>query len=201
LRFSARLFFVLIWLTGLSLAQSHTPDDGVVEDNVYTNFFFQVRFPFSASWVPQSATVVNDLEEITRVHLPNAAKGAHNLLTLFRSLPGGGPNIHGRAIIAVLVEDVSSRADVRNSSDYVTKLADGLHSAGEIRPGTPQEVKLGGRTFYRLDLKSKSPTGAPVYHALVFTMTKGYALGFFLSSPTQPLLTNMAATLDQTKFY
>ena len=49
-------------------------------------------------------------------------------------------------------------------------------------------------------MKGKSE-GADVYQSGVFTVLNGYAVGFLLTSPTQPLLDNMAATLNKVQFF
>jgi hypothetical protein len=191
----------------LCFAQSTSPNDGSVEDNVYTNFFFQLRYPFSASWVPLSDATSEQIHEAVQAHLGTnsatleaPAKGSHTLLTLARNLPGSA-GTHSRAIILLIADDVSSDAKVTSAKDCVVKLAERLKKAHYTAVKDPQEVQLSGRTFFRQDLKGTTSAGAPVYESVFFTLAKGYALGFILTAPNEQMRGSMVEGLGKVKFF
>jgi len=195
-------------LSAVCLGQSRSPDDASTEDNVYTNFFFRFHYSFSASWVPQPADVAEQLQKAGQSRLDDgkqtdAAKVEKHyyLLTLFRNLPGQGVNGRSRAIISLVADDVSAHPEATTGRECVLKLAEHLKKAHYAPVGEPQEVQIGGLTFFRQDLKGTSSAGAPVYQSAIFTVSKGYALGFMLISPSQSMLSNMAGTLDKVQFY
>ena len=59
------------------------------------------------------------------------------------------------------------------ASDYRAFKEGPLHAVGE-----PKEVKISGQTFFRQDLKGRDSSGTPVFQSSLFTVTRGYALGF-----------------------
>jgi hypothetical protein len=192
LRFSARLVFVAALLLVVPcLGQSASPDDASTEGNVYTNFFFHLRYSFSASWVAQSID-----DETSR---PGAQ--TRHLLTLVRNFPGQGPNGHSRATISLVAEDPASHPGISSGKEYVLQLAEDLKKDNYASLGDPQEVQLGGRSFFRLDLKGKTSSGSTAYQTVVFSLSKGYALGFILLAPNEKMLARMAGTLDKVEFF
>jgi hypothetical protein len=187
------------------LAQSTTPLESSTEGNVYTNFFFRFRYPFSSSWVPQSMDVVQQLEKEGRTRLddekpPNAEKH-YNLLTLFRNFPGQGPNGHSRAIIEIIAEELSSHREITSGRECVLKLTDRLKKAHYTPMGDPQETQISKQTYFRQDVKGKNSSGVPEFQSYIFTINRGHALGFILVAPSQLMLNNMLETVNKTEFY
>jgi hypothetical protein len=134
--------------------------------------------------------------------LPDSAKSAksYELLSLFRSLPGQGPNGRSRALISLTAEEVPAHSEPTDGKDALLQFTDRLKKQRYIPVGKLQELKIGSHAFFRQDMKGKSE-GADVYQSGVFTVLNGYAVGFLLTSPTQPLLDNMAATLNKIQFF
>jgi hypothetical protein len=209
LRFSARIFLTALLLTACCLGQSRSPDDGSTQDNVYTNFFFQLRYPFTASWVPQPPSAAEELQQAGEAKSesggtdgsPANAEKSYYLLTLFRTIPGQGPAGRSRAIITLVANDNASHPEITSGKEAVVLLTEKMKQRHYTPMGAPQELKLSGQSFFRQDMKATNSAGVPVYQSMVFTVTKGYALGFLLVSPTKPLLDSMLGTLDSFKFY
>ena len=104
------------------LAQSTTPLESSTEGNVYTNFFFRFRYPFSSSWVLQPMNVVQQLEKEAPTRLdekPLNAEKHYNLLTLFRNFPGQGPTGRSRASIELITEELSSHREITTGRECV----------------------------------------------------------------------------------
>ena len=195
-----------LFLVVPSLGQSTSPDDGATEDNVYTNFFFQLRYPFSASWVPLTAAATAQIREAGQARLgddqPQASSAkTYHLLSLARNFPGDGPNGRSRALILLVAEDLSSNSEIASAADCVRKVAGRLKQANFTAVGDPQEIQLSGRKFSRQELKGVSSAGTPVYESVYFTLARGHALGIILVAPSQPVLGGMMGTLDKLKFY
>jgi hypothetical protein len=205
LRSSARVFLIALLFSATCLGQYRSPADSATEGNVYTNFFFRFRYAFTSSWVPQAATVAADLPEAEQARLNESggtqkAGKLYYLLTLFRNLPGQGVAGHSRAVISMIAEDVSSNTQISGGKDCVLKLAERMKKSRYTPVGGPQEMQIGGHTFFRQDMKG-TLAGAPVYQTAIFTTSGGYAVGFLLITPNQPLLTHMVGTVKGLQFY
>jgi len=205
LRFSARFFLTVLLFSVTCLGQYRSPADSATEGSVYTNFFFRFRYTFTLSWVPQAANVARELPEAEQARL-NDEGGAQRagkfyyLLTLFRNLPGQGVAGHSRAVISMVAEDISSNTQISGGKDCVLKLAERMKNARYTPVGEPQEMQIAGHTFFRQDMKG-TLAGAPVYQSAIFTTSGGYAVGFLLITPNQPLLTHMVGTVKGLQFY
>jgi hypothetical protein len=65
--------------------------------------------------------------------------------------------------------------------------------------GTPQELLLGGRKFWKADLTLRMSDG--VRHAAqIATVEKGYVLQFLLASPDTTGLDEMMKTMQSLRF-
>jgi hypothetical protein len=205
LRFSARIILSTLLFSATCLGQYRSPADSATEGNVYTNFFFRFRYSFTSSWVPQAAGVAGDLPEAEQARL-NEDSGAQKagkfyyLLTLFRNLPGQGVAGHSRAVMSLVAEDVSSNPQIAGGKDCVLKLAQRMKKSRYVPVGEPEEMQIAGHTFFRQDMKG-TLAGATVYQTAIFTTSGGYAVGFLLTTPNQPLLTHMIGTVKALQFY
>jgi hypothetical protein len=188
-------------LTAICSAQS-TPLESSIGANVYTNFFFRFRYEFTPSWVPQPVSMDPEMEKRDREGKAGAAKtpDSYVLLNLTRTLPDQGPNGRSRAVISLTAEEVPPHSEIVDGQAALLKFTDNLKKQHYITIGKLQVLKIGGHDFFRQDMKGKSE-GADVYQSGVFTVLNGYAVGFLLTSPTQPLLDNMAATLNKIQFF
>ncbi len=186
------------------VAQSPSPNDGSVQDSVYTNFFFRLRYQFTASWVPQPASVAEELQKAAEPKSNSTRtdpEKSYHLLTLFRTLPGQGPAGRERAVISLIASDNSAHPEIASGREVVVALAEKMKARHYGAIGEPKEVTISGQSFFRQDMKSAGPSGVPVYESLVFTVIKGYSFGFRFVSPSKSLLTSMVASLDKASFY
>ena len=155
--------------------------------------------------MPQAPNVAGELPEAEQPRL-NEDRGTQKagrlyyLLTLFRNLPGQGIAGHSRAVISLVAEDISSNSQIAGGKDCVLTLAERMKKSRYIPVGEPQEMQIGGHTFFRQDMKG-TLAGSPVYQTAIFTTSGGYAVGFLLITPNQPLLTHMVGTVKALQFY
>jgi hypothetical protein len=203
LKFSFRLLLAIVLMALPCLGQSSSPDDSSIQDDVYTNFFFQFRYPFTASWVQQGPPAVKQIQSAHQISLgaeAAASSNFHYLLTLVRNMPGQGPG-HGRAVMVLMAEDVSSDASIVSGKEFTEKFAERVKKEKYIAVGQPREAEFGGRTFFRQDFKGTSALGTPIYESAFFMLARGHALGFVLASPTEAMLNNMVTLIERVKFY
>ena len=208
MRFSARIFLAVLLLSAYCLAQNRSPYESSTEGNVYTNFFFRFRYSFTASWVAQPMDVGERMQKGGQPLADDdkeviiSKEGKHySLLTLSRSLPGQGVNGRSHATVQIVAEDLSSHREVNSGKECVLQMAEHLKKAHYTPVGEPKEVKIGGQTFFRQDLKGRDSSGTPVFQSSLFTVNRGYAVGFILVAPAQLMLNNMVETMDKVEFY
>jgi hypothetical protein len=147
--------------------------------------------------------MVGEMEKRDREgKLPDSAKApkSFELLNLFRTLPGQGPNGRSRALISLTAEEVPAHTEIVDGQAALLKFTDNLKKQRYTPVGKLQALEIGGHSFFRQDMKGRSE-GADVYQSGVFTVMNGYTVGFLLTSPTQTLLDNMAATLNKLQFF
>jgi hypothetical protein len=184
-----------------------SPRDSSLDANVYTNFFFRVRYPFSASWVPELAT--DKLRRVSPSCLgnPNDSgsdvpnKNLYNLLTLERNFPGHGTIGDSKGTIWLIAENVSGEQTIASGKSCLEKLSARVQSDRLSPTRDIQEVKLSGMNFFRQDFAGVSHSGGPLQETAFFTLTRGYALGFILTGPNEQAMTNMLATLEKMESF
>jgi hypothetical protein len=128
-------------------------------------------------------------------------KHSYNLLTLARNIPGQGLAGRSRAILVIQAEELASDSGIRSGQDCAAKLTEHLKKKRFTAVGHAKELHLSGASFYRQDFKGTSAAGAPLYESAFFTVSKGYALGFILSAPTEQMRELMIDTLEKMKFF
>ena len=191
-----------VFLSVLSCAAQTSPLESSIGGNVYTNFFFRFRYEFTSSWVSQPVSMDSEMAKRDREGKAGAAKtpNSYELLNLVRSLPGQGPNGRSHAEITLTAEELPAHSEIADGKDSLLKFTDNLKKQRYTPIGKLQELKIGGHSFFRQDMKGKSE-GADIYQAGVFTVLNGYTVGFLLTSPTESLLDNMASTLNKVQFF
>lgn len=207
MRFSVRLGVATVLLVVLACAQSTSPLDSSLAANVYTNFFFRFRYPFSASWVPEPATdqlqreSPSCLGNPTETGTSSPSRNLHNLLTLRRTFPAHGSIGQFKATEWVIAENVSADPAIVSGRECLEKLAARAPNYRLLAARDIREVKLGGTTFFRLDLAGLSPSNVPMQETAFFALTKGHALGFVLTAPNEQVMANVIASLEKVKFF
>lgn len=199
----------LFFVAAAACAQS--PTDSSLLETAYTNHFFGFRYDISPSWTPQTEAAKQKFTELRRVRLnpnldvPGSALDAsgkkvfYNLLTLTRPIPASDGRSN-RAVMGLLAEDVSFDPALASGKDVVLKLAGRLTAFHYVPAKDAVEIQIGGRTFFRQDLKqTASGSGAP-HETLVFSVVRRYALGFVLIAPNQQVLESMVSGLNKLEF-
>ena len=209
MRFSARVILILSLplLASTGAGQSMSPLDSSLDAHVYTNFFFRLRYPFSASWVPALAT--DQRQRISPSCLGNAGetgtfspdRNLHDLLILERDFPGHGGIGDAKGTIWLIAENVSGEPSLSGGKACLEKLSERARARHLSPTRDIREVKLMGKSFFRLDLAGVSAANTPLHETALFTLAQGYALGFVLTAPSEQALTGMVSTLDKLESF
>ena len=142
------------------------------------------------------------MEKRDREGKAGAAKtpSSYQLLNLTRTLPGQGPNGRSYADILLTAEEVPPHSEVTSGKDAVLQITEKLKKNRYTPVGKLEQFTIGTREFFRQDMKGKSE-GADSYQSAVYTVDRGYYVGFIFTSPSQSLLTNMVATVKKIQYF
>lgn len=154
------------------------PDEGSVENGVYTSDFFHFSYT-----LPEGFEVDEDFQ--------SAEEDQSN--TAFVLLAAQGPlSGEDRRDMVVIMAD----HDAASAEAYVDKVQrDYAQKQGfEVLKPT-YAVTLGGKPFYRADFRKEG-----TYQTAVFTVLKGYAVGFSIAAPNGDEMNTLLASLDSVKF-
>jgi hypothetical protein len=148
---------------GASDSMTPLPEEGKVADGRYSNAYFGLSYPIPAGWTEQPAG-------------PPPSEGGSYVLTQLAFWDRQQQSV--RAHVLVAAQDLFFSANPAPSAkDWMVSLRQGVVSQYEIERG-PEEVKIAGRTFYRVAYRSPLiglhwrvlSTDARC-HALTFTFT------------------------------
>src|ERR1041385_3410653 len=200
LKFRLHLQLAAMLLFAVSCFAQSTPLESSVGANVYTNFFFRFRYEFTSSWVSQPVSMNKETEKRDREGKSGATKtpNSYELLNLTRTLPGQGPNGRSSAVISLSAEEIPAHSEITSGREAVVQFIEKQKKRRYTPIGKLEELTIGGHKFFRQDMKGKS-AGADSYQSAVYTVDRGYAVGFLFTSPTQSLLTNMVATVEKVQ--
>jgi len=202
LKFKLWFSLAAVLLFACNCSAQSTPLESSIGANVYTNFFFRFRYEFTSSWVSQPVSMDREMEKRDREGKSGAAKtpNSYELLNLTRTLPGQGPNGRGRAVISFIAEELPAHSEITSGKEAVLQITEKLKKNRYTPVGKLEELTIGGHKFFRQDMKGKSE-GAESYQSAVYTVDRGYTVGFLFTSPTQSLLTNMVATVEKIQYF
>jgi hypothetical protein len=148
---------------GTSDSVTPLPEDGKVDRGRYSNAYFSLSYPIPAGWTEQPAG-------------PPPSEGGSYVLTQFAFLDREQQRV--RAHVLVTAQDLFFGANPASSArEAMVSMRQGVKAQYEIERG-PEEVKIAGRTFYRVAYGSSLvglhwrvlSTDARC-HALTFTFT------------------------------
>ena len=200
---------LLLCAVPCSLAQGTSPSDSTISGNAYINFYFRIRYEFTASWIPLANATTEQVREFNLDKIATSCLhpdhdprtvGAQDLLTLLRKLPRTMQYADRYAAVLVVAEKLPSDSPVQTGKDCSLKLTEYLQENGYSVLGKASEVQIGDHTFFRQDLKGNSRTGA-VYESLVYTTMRGYAIGIVFMAPNQQMLETTVSTLRNFTFF
>ena len=186
------------------------PDDGSTSGNLYTNKFFGFSFAFPKGWTAVKADSARAIANLGGTLLANgdpmlqdvtqaSDRINYPLLVVMEGM--ANKQALSMRMIQIIASDVRSQPGLKSSEDFLRFSAAMYKQLGlpmEI-VGTPQELPLGGRKFWKADLTIRMTNG--VQHAAQIAMIeKGYVLQFLLMSPDAAGLEEIMKSMRSLRF-
>lgn len=186
------------------------PDDGSVSANVYTNRFFGFSFEFPQGWTVVKEDAAKAIAKLGGTLLARAdpvlqdvtqasERITYTLLVVIEGM--ASEQALSTRMIEIIASDMRSQPDLKSGKDFLEFSATMYKQLGlPMRiVGSPQELPLGGRKFWKADLTVRMTNGS--HHAVqVATMEKGYLLQFLLASPDAAGLDEILKTMQSLRF-
>ena len=182
-----------------------SPDSGAIVKNTYTNDFFGLKFTFPAKWFPIGEVAKDRLSDLSKNTLESSGgmsrkaadvvqKRTYNLLTVFNHAPGT-PGVKRLRSEVIAGEDISYAPGVKTGKDYMLKMLPLMEKLGgeQISPG--EEVQVGGKAFFRQDIRQPGTTTGS-YQSYLCTVMKGYALCAIITTEDRQVTDSLAKGLS-----
>jgi hypothetical protein len=161
------------------------PDEGSVSNDTYTNRFFgfEYTFPDHLDVQDQADFMGGQLDQSSRSFV---------LLAAFGPAPDGS-GAEGVVLLADNAAGYPGLADAAAYLDKVTRPAAEKQRFELVTPARP--VDLAGQKFFRIDFRRDE-----VLQSSIFTLRRGYALGFTLVAHSPEQLQRLLDSLQTLKF-
>ena len=178
-------------------AQTKLPNDGLVKNGVYFNFFFGLGFRYPPDWVVHDEAVNERIQERAKEEAAKTGNSAQqkNTYVLFTSTryPKGTPGIAVNPAVFVVAEKVSGNP---NGKDYLLSLRP-LKQKRSIQPvlAEPLEFRVAGLQFFR-DNYTGEINSVPMGQAIFVTVKNGYALIFSFTGQDEKSVGEMAESMN-----
>lgn len=181
-------------------AQTRSPDDGGVKNNLYYNSYFGFAFNYPKDWhIPDDA--VNERireranEEAAKTGTLPQMKSTYLLFTATRH-PPGTTGIKLNPTILVVAESIAAVQGNPSAKDYLLGLRPMKMKRG-VEPvlKEPVQFRAGGFDFFRDDYSGKL-SDVPVKQSIFVHFRKGYAIVFSFLGEDQKSLAEMAASMS-----
>jgi predicted nucleic acid-binding Zn ribbon protein len=154
------------------------PDEGSVENGVYTSDYFHFSYTLPEGFEVDEDFIGAEEDQSNTSFVLLAAQG-----------PLSGEDRRDMVVIMADREATTAEAYVAKvQRDYAQK--QGFEILKSAYP-----VTLGGKPFYRADFRKEG-----TYQTAVFTILKGYAVGFTIAAPNGDEMNTLLASLDSVKF-
>jgi hypothetical protein len=161
-----------------SPATAPDPDEGSLDNGIYTSDFF--RFTYT---LPEGFEV----DEEFLADLEDQSKTTFVLLAAQGPLSGEDR----RNVVVIMADTEATTADAyiaKVTRDYAQK-----QNFEVLRPA--YEITVGGKPFYRADFRKEG-----TFQTAVFTVLKGYAVGFTMAAPNQEAMQALVDSLNSVQF-
>jgi hypothetical protein len=155
------------------------PDDGSLNGSEYTSDYFGFSYD-----LPEGLAAQDDFMQ----GRTDSSKQAFVLLAAF------GPAQGGRKGVVIMADKAFGEA--KDAAAYLAKVTHDYAQGGDFEVlQDAREYMFGGRKFYRADYKKDA-----TYQTAVFTVDKGYALGFNFAAPSSEDMELLVDSLRTLKF-
>jgi hypothetical protein len=157
------------------------PEGGAVTNNIYTNQYFGLSYPFSSDWIEKFKGP------------PPSDSGGYVLAQLRRPDSFKGPS---KGTILVTAQDLFfGYTPASNAMELIKYTKDTLTSDYKVeRP--PTEIKIANRSFVRFDYMSPV---AELHWYVLATEIRCHAVQFVLTSRDSTLLESLIRDMDKMK--
>lgn len=154
------------------------PDEGSVDGNVYTSDFFHFQYTLPEDFSVDEDFLSDLQDESNSTFVLLAAQG-----------PLSGEDRRDMVVIMADHEATTAEAYVQKvTRDYAQK-----QQFEVLKPSYP--VTVAGKPFYRADFRKEG-----TYQTAVFTVLKGYAVGFSIAAPSEETMNGLLESLNSVKF-
>jgi hypothetical protein len=154
------------------------PDEGSVDGNVYTSDFFRFQYTLPEGFNVDEDFLADLQDESNSTFVLMAAQG-----------PLSGEDRRDMVVIMADREATTAEAYVQKvTRDYAQK-----QQFEVVKPAYP--VTVAGKPFYRADFRKEG-----TYQTAVFTVLKGYAVGFSIAAPSEETMNPLVESLNSVKF-
>jgi hypothetical protein len=200
------------------------PEAWRIEENVYNNDFYGLRYEFPKGWFIDKALMENDANQkkqhASRPDPKDPMYGVwldiqcgHLLLAVSRDdwkTTGGEDRGMGITHILLNVSDVVFRHNITTAKDLLNSRKESLRETSQV-VREPADYVFDGQLFSRMDLKEtalpvmerggkiRSP-GGTVYEAEIIGVRNGYWIEFDFAADSLQELEELFQTLDSLQF-
>ena len=186
-------------------------DYGTVENNLYTNSFFNFKATLPDGWIVQSKKQTEDLVEIGKDMVAgedenlkaviNASEiNSAYLLTVFQYEVGAAVDYNPSLML--IAENLKIAPGIKNGSDYLFQTRK-LFEQSQIKynhiDDTFEKVKIGNRDFYRMNLDINH-TGMNIKQSYYSTVINGFSFNAIISYVTDNQKQELEKTLSTFNF-
>lgn len=185
------------------------PDDGSVDEGVYSNRFFGFSVTYPKDWVVHGEATNVRLKEIGKERAASTGamsaassevllKNTYQLLTAFQYPLGAAVGMNpGFMLVA---ERVSHAPAIVTGRDYLLSVRPLMIKTG-VMPinDAPIELTLAGRKFFRQDSRMLV-NGETIDQSIIITIDKAFALAFILSGKGPRSIDEMFNAVKTLKF-
>ncbi len=192
------LLFVLMFSLGVSQRTASRGDDapasGSIEKDVYRNLYFGLSYRIPEGLVVDTMDFTQKMEK----HFEGKPR-AQTYVLLSAHEKSFWPK--GRRIIVLTADHAERYGGLKNGGVYLRKVVRYHREEGFKVLRESAQGLFGGQEFFRADFKKwKWADLLPVYVTAVFTVRRGYAVGFMLAANTKGTVEELAESLNTLEF-
>lgn len=189
---------ILFFFTGYVKAQTSF-DYGKVEENIYSNTFFNCTISLPENWVVVDLPFDNGVDKEQKKDISEIFSA--NLLSIFKyPLNSGTQKNPG---ISIVVENVADYPQVKNGNDYLQFVKNGLENSIDIKNRVIDEVLdkevINGIEFYKLNF-TDSADGIVLKQIYCATVVKGFSFSIIYVYENDLELSVIKKSLKTLKF-
>jgi tetratricopeptide (TPR) repeat protein len=194
---------------GFTPSVGYSPDNGVVDRNIYTNRFFGFSFQFPENWTPLTVEAARAAAKLGAGMLSGGdptfedaqQAGAAHAYPLLFVVPPKDQGISSRGIQIQALDSQITGPDIASGKEFLesaARLYRRMHTP--LQPtGPPTEVSTDDRKLWRLDMTMNVDNNLHYFSEIV-TIQDGFLLLFTFTSPDQTGLDDLLRCMNSLHF-